>query len=70
LRKVQPECVTESIRIAAIWAPLAREALKTQKLSAVTYMNKFNEAILGALKNNPYHPGARKLLEEMGGRIH
>jgi len=56
--------------IAAIWAPLAREALKTQKLSAVTYMNKFNEAILGALKNNPYHPGARKLLEEMGGRIH
>jgi hypothetical protein len=33
-------------------------------------MNKFNEAILGALMNNPYHPGTRKLLEEMGGRIH
>jgi predicted esterase/tetratricopeptide (TPR) repeat protein len=57
-------------RIAAIWAPMAREALKVQKLSAVTYMNKFNEAIVAALRNNPSHPGARRLLEEMGGRIH
>jgi hypothetical protein len=57
-------------RIAAIYAPLAREALRAQKPAAATYMNKFNEAIVSALKNNPYHPGARKLLEEMGGKIH
>lgn len=56
-------------RIADIYAPLAREALKAQQRSAITYMNKFNDAILGALKNNPYHPGARKLLTEMGGKI-
>jgi len=56
-------------RIAAIYAPLAREALKAQRPVAITYMNKFNDAILHALKNNPYHPGARKLLEEMGGSI-
>ncbi len=56
-------------RIAAIYAPLAREALKAQRPVAIAYMNKFNDAILHALKNNPNHPGARKLLEEMGGSI-
>jgi hypothetical protein len=43
--------------------------MKAQRPAAVTYLNKFNDAIIGALKNNPYHPGARKLLEEMGGSI-
>ncbi|HUT32239.1 MAG TPA: transglutaminase family protein [Planctomycetota bacterium] len=56
-------------RTAAIYAPLARQAIQAQRAAAVTYLNKFNEAILGALKNNPYHPGARKLLEEMGGSV-
>ncbi len=56
-------------RIAAIYAPLAREALSAQRVAAVTYMNKFNAAILNALKNDPNHPGARKLLAEMGGSI-
>lgn len=56
-------------RIAAIYAPMAREALDAHKPVGTTYMSKFNEAILNALKNNPYHPGARKLLGEMGGKV-
>lgn len=56
-------------RIAGIYAPLARQALKAQQPAAVTYMNKFNDAIVNALKNNPNHSGARKLLVEMGGSI-
>jgi len=56
-------------RIASVYAPLLREArLKVNPIVA-TYSTKFNEAIHGALKNNLYHPGARKLLVEMGGRI-
>jgi hypothetical protein len=56
-------------RIAAIYAPLARDALKAQRPSAAMYMDKFNNAIVGALRNNPYHARARMLLQEMGGRI-
>ena len=56
-------------RIAAIYAPLLKEALKAQRASAIGYTNKFNDAILNALRNNPNHPGARKLLVEMGGSV-
>ena len=57
-------------RIAAVYAPMVRDALRTQNPAAASYMNKFNDAIVATLKNNPSHAGAIKLLQEMGGRIH
>ena len=56
-------------RIAAVYAGVAREALKARKTSAVTYLNKFNEAVVRCLKRNPNHAAARKLLQEMGGSM-
>jgi regulator of sirC expression with transglutaminase-like and TPR domain len=56
-------------RIAEVYAPLAKEALRANKLSAIEYTNQCNNAIVQCLKLNPYHERAKKLLIEMGGSI-
>lgn len=56
-------------RIAEIYAAQFRAALKARSAATLKWSRLFNDAIINALKHNPSHPKARKLLVEMGGKI-